>query len=314
MRIPVKSNQPTCDSRIHSSAGFTLIEVILAIGILAIVMTLTAISIQGALRNKRTIQTQIDDVSRLRDAVRVMERDIQLAFHYKDLEKEIEDLAKAIKTDDKKKNNTPPTTTPPTTTSPGDPNADKANEIKREVERENPETHFLGANEKLNFVTSNSPRMAQGQRQADYIEVGYELRDCRSADDESSSKCLIRRSSPVVDKDVDKGGTEDVLLENISEFDLKYFGKGKQDWVEDWKTDNGGDAATKGKFPLAVEVSIKIVKKNSGSKGKGKTYSLNVVVPIHFPNNIEKPTAAANGAGTGATSGTSNGAGPGGGI
>ncbi len=272
----------------NSQQGFSLIEVILAISILAIICTMTAQAIQAALRNKKIIQEQIDDVSRLRDAVKIIEKDIQLAFHHQDLEKELEDLAKKQKSPTPKPKpgeHKPPTETTPT------PTAEPAEE-KRQVSRQDPVTHFMGYENRLNFVSQNSPRLVQGQRQADFLEVGYELKDCKSPDGKSSSKCLFRRTDAIVDDDVEKASetsnSEFVLLENVTEFALKYFGKGKQDWVSEWKTNAAGDGATKGNFPLAVELWIKIEKAKNNKLGKKKVYSLNVVVPLHFPNNIEK--------------------------
>ena len=115
--------------------------------------------------------------------------------------------------------------------------------------------------------------------------MGYEMKECKSLhEDRGTSKCLWRRSTPHVDLDVTKGGDEVVLLENLSEFKLRYIGKGKQDWVTDWRSDSAGDGVTKGKFPTAVELSITTEKEENKRK---KKYSMQVVIPIHFPNNEE---------------------------
>lgn len=258
----------------RSQSGFTMIELMITIAILATLTVLTAQSISQAVKAKIKLQDQMDDVSRMRDAVRLIERDINLAYHYRDLEKEMEDILK------KKNNPQTPPNTPPTPVPLQDPAA------RREVPRRDPETHFVGNAESLSFVTMNNARTVRNTAQADFIEVGYALKDCKSLrEDGGSSKCLWRRSSPYVDLDVTKGGDEVVLLENVSEFKLRYMGKGKQDWVSDWRTDVGGDAATKGKFPQAVEVSLTVQKK---VKDRNKKYSMQVIVPIHFPNNPEE--------------------------
>ena len=83
-----------------------------------------------------------------------------------------------------------------------------------------------------------------------------------------------------------------VLLENISEFKLRYIGKEKEDWVSTWQTDEGGDTATKGKFPTAVEISMTI-KRETGKKKK--EYSMQVVSQIRFPNNEEAKNANSSG-------------------
>ncbi|MGZ3775497.1 MAG: type II secretion system protein GspJ [Pseudobdellovibrionaceae bacterium] len=251
--------------------GFTMIELMITITILGTLTVLTAQAITQAIRAKVKLQDQIDDVSRMRDAIRLLERDINLAYHYRDLEKELQNIVN-------KKNN-PNQGQQQQGQIPQQPQAPK------EVQRQDPETHFVGNGESINFVTSNNGRTIRNVRSADFAEVGYALKDCKSLrDDKGSSKCLWRRSSPYVDLDVTKGGDEVVLLENVSEFKLRYIGKGKQDWVTDWRTDSQGDGATKGKFPQAVEISLTVQKKD---KGKGKKYSMQVVVPIHFPNNPE---------------------------
>lgn len=259
---------------LRSRAGMTLIEVLISVAILATLMTLAARTISQAVKSKTKIQEQIDDVSKVRDALRLIERDVNLAYHQVDFEKELQDLIK------KKNTQTATTTTggrPPTPTPP-------TPEIPRKTERHDPSTHFMGSSESMSFVTMNTVHMVRDAREADFIEVGYELRDCTSATGKGSSKCLWRRSSPFVDGDVTKGGVEVVLLENVTEFGLKYIGKGKQDWVTEWKTEKGGDATTKNNFPQAVQISLTVEK---DLNGKRKKVSMQIVAGVHFPNNKE---------------------------
>lgn len=254
---------------LRSRAGMTLIEVLISVAILATLMTLAARTISQAVKSKTKIQEQIDDVSKVRDALRLIERDVNLAYHQVDFEKELQDLIK------KKNTKTPDPKLPPSTPPP---------EIPRKTERHDPSTHFMGSAETMSFVTMNTVHMVRDAREADFIEVGYELRDCTSATGKGSSKCLWRRSSPFVDGDVTKGGVEVVLLENVTEFGLKYIGKGKQDWVTEWKTEKGGDATTKNNFPQAVQISLTVEKDLNGKK---KKVSMQIVAGVHFPNNKE---------------------------
>lgn len=287
-----------------NARGFTLIEVLLSVAILATMSALIARSITQAVKAKVKLQDQIDDVSRMRDALKLMERDINLAYHHRDFEKELNDLLKkkyqggttgggnggGANTGGSGGSGgfgpgfgTPGTSGPP----PGSQsNLPEALRTQREAERKDPATHFVGQEDGFSFVTMNNARMVRNTRQADFIEVGYALKNCTSADGKRQSKCLWRRSSPVVDDDVTIGGDEVVLLEDVSEFTVKYIGKGKQDWVSTWRTDKGGDAATKDNFPQAVQISLAIQK---GAEGvKKKKYSMQIVVPIHFPNNKEE--------------------------
>ncbi|HWU42461.1 MAG TPA: type II secretion system protein GspJ, partial [Bdellovibrio sp.] len=251
--------------------GFTLIEVMITITILGTLTVLAAQAIQQAIKAKGKLQGQIDDVSRLRDSVRLMERDINLAYHYRDLELEMHNLVR--------RQGLPQ----PAPGQPQQPLPQEAPE-PREVPRIDPETQLIGTSDSLNFTTMNNARTVKDSKQADFIEVGYALRDCKSLHEDQTSKCLWRRSTPLVDTDVTKGGDEVVLLENVTEFKLRYIGKGKQDWVSDWRTDQLGDGATKGKFPQAIEISITVNKKEGS---KSKKYSTQIVAAVHFPNNPE---------------------------
>lgn len=277
--------------------GFTLIELLITISILGTLTVLAAQAISQAIKVKGKLQDQIDDVSRMRDAMRLIERDINLAYHYRDLEKDLYDIVR------KSSGTKPPQLQQPATYPSQQTQAslgkyDPFNPT-REAPRKDPATHFIGEADSVNFVTANNARTVKNSKQADFIEVGYSLKDCKSLrEDGNSSKCLWRRSSPFVDDDVTKGGDEVVLLENITEFKLRYIGKGKQDWVDAWRTDQGGDAVTKGKFPEAVEVSLTVEKKD---KGRTKKYSMQNIVPVHFPNN---DTGGASNGTTNTTPGT----------
>ena len=70
-------------NRSKSAAGFTLLELLLAMSLMAFLSVMTMQSIQRALKTKAKLQKNIDLQSSIRDALRVMERDIQLAFHYR---------------------------------------------------------------------------------------------------------------------------------------------------------------------------------------------------------------------------------------
>lgn len=262
--------------------GFTLVEVLLSVAILATLSTLAARSISQAVKAKIKLQEQIDDASKMRDALRLMESDVNLAFHHRDVEKELQDLLK-------KKNGQATAPKPPAGGFFGGPTqaTDAPPVTPVEAPRKDPVTHFVGAANSMSFVTMNNARMVRNTRQADFIEVSYSLKNCSSADGTRSSQCLWRRSSPIVDDDVTTGGDEVVLLENVTEFGLKYIGKGKQDWVTEWRTDKAGDAVTKDRFPQAVEISLTVKRDIEGSRGKSKTYKMQIVASVHFPNNKE---------------------------
>lgn len=250
--------------------GFTLLEVILAVTILSTLTILSTQVISRALKARTKIQAEVDDVSALRDSMRMIRTDINMAFHHRDFEKEIQDLVAKPK-------------------APLRPGAAPSPPPPRQTKRSDPTTQFIGTDSEINFVTMNSGRTVAGVVQADFIEVGYSLKSCKNLTTQLASQCLYRRTQNLLDEDVKTGGNEIVMLENVTEFKLRYIGETKQDWVSTWNSSSSSsDAGTKELFPDAVEISLSIERE---FEKKPKSYSMQFVVPVHFPNNADKSSA-----------------------
>lgn len=265
--------------------GFTLIEVMITMAILSVISLLVAQSIRQGVKNKTAIQTQVQSLSQLRDSLKVIERDIQLAFHYRDIEQELISMITS-----QNQTQTPQQNARQAPNAPAQPAASRIQPRQRQVPRINPVTHFEGTENQMNFVTMNTGRVFANEAVADFIEVGYAVKNCKSLDPKyKDSQCLWRRTSASVDTDVTKGGTEAVLVENVEEFKLRYFGKGKQDFNTQWSSGPNGEASTKDKYPELVEVNLTLVQPESINENltKKKKYSMQIVVPVHFPNNKE---------------------------
>lgn len=258
-------------NQMKSKSGFTLLEVILAITILSTLTILSTQVISRALKARTKIQAEVDDVSALRDSMRMIKTDINLAFHHRDFEKEIQDLVRK------------PKTPLPAGVVPAPP-------PPRQTKRSDPATQFIGTDSEVNFVTMNSGRTISDIVQADFIEVGYSLKSCTNLTTKQASQCLYRRTQNLLDDDVKTGGNEIVMLENVTEFKLRYISEAKQDWVSTWNSSSSSsDAGTRDIFPEAVEVSLTIERE---IENKPKSYSMQFVIPVHFSNNADKPSAA----------------------
>jgi hypothetical protein len=148
----------------------------------------------------------------------------------------------------------------------------------------------VGHENEMFFATLNSSRLNEGNQQADFVKVGYLLQPChKPGESGTSGNCLVRKSSRVVEGDITKQDEGVALLTDVTEFKLRYFGKGKQDWVNDWDTAQG-DGVTKGRFPQAVEISLTVEK---GEGDKKKKISMQIVAQIRFPNNTAQDNANA---------------------
>lgn len=271
--------------------GFTLIEVVVAISLLAVISLFTVNALTRALQTKRKIQGQIDKTSTLRDALRVMERDINMAFHYKDINTELYNQAQTErkKAAEAKKNPQLDSKKPaPLPGQPGyqPPQGLDANEVAQYKLKPVKEwTKFIGTKDELNFTSLSNVRMTEDQPMSSQAEIGYHIKPCRRrSTQEQASRCLWRRVSNYIHEDITKYGTETVLLENVTVFSLRYLGPDKDDeWVEAWASDETGDDTTKGKFPYAVEITIEV--KDPSPKAKDKTLRMTTVASIRNPNN-----------------------------
>ncbi len=273
-----------------NAKGFTFLEILIAITILATLMAFTSQSVIRSSRDKVRLQGEIDRDSRLTNALRIIERDVNLAFHHRQLSSEIEKDVK--KTAGQQGQGQPPTTpggappTPPTNPNPGQPqqpNQSQGGILDFEA-REYPQlTQFIATENKINFTSLSHVRTNKDSQESDQQEVGYYLEACDKEENGESiaTQCLWRRSTPYIDEDVTKGGGNVLLLSGVKELKFRYYGDDKLDWVSAWRTDEGGDEATKDKFPLAVEVTLSVVEKDKES-------SVSTVIPILFPNNIKK--------------------------
>lgn len=272
-----------------SRKGFTLIEILIAITILATLMAFTAQTVIRSSRDKVRLQGEIDRDSRLTNGLRLMERDINLAFHHRqiisEVEKEVKKAAKAPPP------GTPPNQQPnqapfPPSQPNGGPQPNAGAPFDDFETKDFPQlTQFRGTENSINFTSLSHVRTQKDSQESDQQEVGYSLEGCEDSKEGEASQCLWRRTTPYIDEDVTKGGGKVLLLSGVKTLKFRYYGADKLDWVSSWRTDQGGDDATKDKFPLAVEITLSV-------EVKGKESSVATVIPILFPNNPKKETTA----------------------
>ncbi len=255
-------------------AGFTLLEVMVALAIMAILSLLTTQAIRSGISNKNLVTSEIDRESRLNDALRIMRADIAAAFHYQDIHCKLTNAIQAQPTPGAAGG--PPRSSPgaawgvePTATpKPCPPNY----------------TGFIGNPDSLFFTTLSNVRTIRDEQTSDQAKVGYYVKSCRLPGPRGliTSQCLFRASSPILDDELDKPGPETMLLENVEEFKLRYLGPEHQDYVDTWRTGKDGNDVTRDKFPYAVEITLTVHDKNNP---KDRPATQTILAPIRFENN-----------------------------
>lgn len=282
----------------RNDRGFTLLEVVIAMMLMAFLTVITAQAIHRAIHSKIKVQTQIDKYSTLRDALMVMERDINLAYNYHDVPTELYNQSLKARQQQQQKTsgtgstvnggNNPNNPNQPNQPTPVNPTGAPGTTNSLQPRKELIISGFLGDKHSLNFTSLANVRLAEDSQMSSQAEIGYFLKNCRKRTDQAiSSQCLWRRVSPIIDDDLEKGGESTVLLENVNEFSLRYLGPDhEKEWIDQWFTDARGDDTTKNKFPYAVEITLSVLDKTSGKKDK--PLAMTVVAEIRNPNNPPK--------------------------
>jgi prepilin-type N-terminal cleavage/methylation domain-containing protein len=284
--------------------GMTLIEVMISLLILSFIAIFTGQSIRNALNSKTRIQKNIDVQGSLRDALSVMERDINLAFQFRDPNISLYNAAiqqREKNLQEQQKGGAKP---PPAQAQNGmgggfnNPFSDTPPAEKLAPRPVRVLTQFVGEKDKLSFSSLSNVRLRADDPSSSIAEIGYSLKNCRRrTSQEKSSSCLWRRVSPMLGTDITKGGSETVLLENVEDFQLRYLGPGKPDeWVDFWASNERGDDTTRFKFPYAVEITLEVSDPTQTNGTKKRTYRMTKVAEIRNPNNL-KNDASANGQG-----------------
>jgi len=246
-----------------NQSGMTLFEVLIVTLLLAVMGALTFNSIRETSRSKVKIEKNLDSLAAVRDTLQIMTRDINMAFHWRDVN---EDLKNAIIAEAKASNKPIP---PSLATTP--------NPYVQRVPDEKV-TQFIGTEKEIYFTALSNVRTIKNSQESDQAKVGYYLKSVKSTDGRST-QALVRRTSPILDDDVTKGGEETILLGSVMNLKFAYLGdEPDADWKTDWKSLDTQDERTKGKFPIAVEITIET--EENGLKTK-----LSTIAAVHMPNN-----------------------------
>ena len=280
---------------LRNNRGFTLIEIMVALLILAGLSVLMAQSVRSGLQSRQKVQRQIAEESRARDAMRLLVSDIGAAFHHRDYT--VASYNKVLELRKKKAQTsaaptaTPaagapaPTATPQTTLDP----LASATPMPTPVQL----TAFVGNSQQMTFTSRNHVRRYVDAPESDQATIFYYLGSCRSGENNKYlSTCLNRAERVEPSKDFPLGATGDdemqtqVLVPFVTDFKLRYIAVGMSDFTESWDSrPESTDPVTRGNFPDAVEISLTLHNKEDKNS---KPQSLTWLAPIRNSNNPDE--------------------------
>lgn len=291
---------------VKGQRGFTLIEVMVALLILAGLSVLMAQSVRSGLQNRQKVQKQIAEESIIRDAMRIVATDVGAAFHHRDYTvatyNKILELRKKKAASATAPGAAPPP--PPPAGAPPPPPATPAqpDPLASATPLPTPQqlTAFVGNSEQLTFTVRNHVRRYLDAKESDQATVFYFLRSCRSGENNKYySSCLVRleRTEPTNEFPFSPRDEEDsqaqVLVPYVTEFKLRYIAAGMSDYTDTWDSRaESTNAVTRGNFPDAVEVTLTVQNKEDKNS---KARSLTWLAPVRHSNNPDESEKTGSG-------------------
>jgi general secretion pathway protein J len=126
--------------------------------------------------------------------------------------------------------------------------------------------------DRLDFVSFSYQRTVRDSHESDQCEVGYY--GSRDLEDPDVTN-LVRRVSPIIDGELERGGRRLVLVRDVVEFDVTYYERDQDEWLEEWDTTQ----VTTGRpdqLPDQVRILLTL------RQGESQELTFTTQVPIHL--------------------------------
>ena len=140
-------------------------------------------------------------------------------------------------------------------------------------------TAFIAHNgaqfDRVDFTAFAHRRVEKDSKESDQAEVGYfVVKDPDVAD----KMDLVRREQTPIDFEPKKGGTVNVLAENVEAFDLRFLDPQTGTWTDSWDTQQ--ISGQPNRLPLEVKIVL-TMKAVPGAAAK--TYTTKFLLPMQMP-------------------------------
>ncbi len=176
----------------RAKRGFTLMEVMVAFTIVAIMGGLIWGSFGPFLRSKEVVESESEHYRTIQGALSRMSRELSMSFISN--------------------------------------NFDHA----RYRDSHDQPTFFTGDRDRVSFTSFAHQRRHTDAKESDQAIFEYKMG--RPPDDGPANEVLLRREKAALDEEYERGGSVDVLCDDIKKVRFAYFDDAKKDWVDEWDT------------------------------------------------------------------------------
>jgi prepilin-type N-terminal cleavage/methylation domain-containing protein len=225
-------------SRSQSAAGFTIVEVMISIAVLASLTAITWVSISNMFRTRDIVEQRSMRHQQVRVTMDRMAAELASAYIAgpelggKDLPGEEFGAA----TD--------------------------AEDLPMQLE-EPLEFGMKGRDDRVSFTTMAHTRTQPGERSSHHAEIGYFVRPGETEDGRTVDQ-LVRRQDTTMDDNLDRGGIIYVMLPEVEQVEFEYWDAGRVKvgtfeeiaegrWVNEWDTSKREYA---GRLPTRMRITL----------------------------------------------------------
>ena len=96
-------------------------------------------------------------------------------------------------------------------------------------------TNFVGGKEKLMFTSLAHQRLYSDAKESDQMVVEYSVKSATQKGVRDRYD-LFRREKVVLEEQMERGGTEDVLFEGAKKIEFQYWNSERKQWDDEWDT------------------------------------------------------------------------------
>lgn len=218
---------------VAANAGFTLIEIMIAVAIFAMITTLIYGGFSQTSKNKKRVEAALDRNRSLYTTVSRMSQEFAMA--YVSVQLNPSQTLQAVR------------------------------------------TAFIGTDrgtaDRVDFTAFSHRRLYRDAHESDQEEISYFM---ANNPDDTSKHVLARRSQPRVDDNPRKGGRVEVLLEDVTAFDIKYLDPMSGEWLSSWNTSQA--IGQPSRLPSQVKISLSVV----DPRNPTRSITLTTRVPVRI--------------------------------
>lgn len=218
--------------------GFTLLEIILAVTILALIGTMIYSGFAQTSLNKARVEEDVDHSRVVHMALERMAHELTMAF--------------------------------------------VSTHVNPSPDLRVVQTGFIGkdhgSDDRIDFTSFSHRRLYRNAKESDQNEISYFVTE---DPDDPKEHVLARREQNRIDQDPRKGGKSQILVPNVTEFNVEYFDPLISEWVQTWDSQNM--LAQPNRLPTQVRIRLSV--EDPRRPGQIETFGTRVTLPMTYALN-----------------------------